>query len=103
MRVPHHHEPLWEDYSHLSEAKWEQVYELIDNWHIPAAPEMRATIAACTYEYGVQGAGGHMVKLYPGYDWEWTDTEITAWQVANQWNGWRMVRRLVGPVEVVEG
>lgn len=58
---------------------------------IAAAPDMRATIAAQTWQWGRLGGGGV----------EWHNTEAAARQhVAVARGG--LVRRPVGPVEVVE-
>ncbi|MGN0097206.1 MAG: hypothetical protein ACI38U_14225 [Corynebacterium sp.] len=58
---------------------------------IAAAPDMRATIAAQTWQWGRRGGGGI----------EWHDTEAGArHHVAVAQGG--LVRRPVGPVEAVE-
>lgn len=71
----------------------------VDNWAdlglMAAAPDMRATIAAQTWEWGT---------LVPEHDDApvWWPTEKEARRAADEDAMIRLVRRAVGPVEVVE-
>jgi hypothetical protein len=66
-----------------------------------AAPDMAETIAGMKTEYAVQSKAGALTQLYYGRDVIWTDTELTAWQVAHEIGG-VVVRRFVTDPEVVE-
>lgn len=66
-----------------------------------AAPDLAQTIAGMKTEYAVQAKEGGLTQLYYGRDIVWTDTKLTAEQVAHEISG-TVVRRLVGPVEVAE-
>lgn len=71
-----------------------------------AAPDMRATIATQTWEYGVQVETSPGNWILTGSPWEPSREDAEAEMnnpnvVPSGWNA-RLVRRPVGPVEVVE-
>ena len=66
-----------------------------------AAPDLAQTIAGMTVEYAVQSNAGALTQLYYGRDLVWTDTKLTAQQVAHEIGG-TVVRRYVTTPEVVE-
>ena len=66
----------------------------LDAHLIAAAPDMRATIAAQTWEYGVEQATGTT---------RWFRSKAMADAHAETYGAYLLVRRPVGPVEVVEG
>jgi len=75
-----------------------------DAYLIAAAPEMRATIAAQTWEYGVEWDSPHSpgVRLI---EWPWRRAEDDAREFMTSspaLQNPRLVRRLVGPVETVD-
>ena len=66
---------------------------------IAAAPDLAQTIAMMNTEYAVQAKEGGLTQLYYGRDIVWTDTELTARQVAHEIGG-TVVRRFVTDPEV---
>lgn len=66
-----------------------------------AAPDLAQTIAGMTAQYAVQSKAGALTQLYYGRDVIWTDTELTARQVAHEIGG-TVVRRFVTEPEVAE-
>ena len=72
-----------------------------DTGLIAAAPDLAQTIAGMTAQYAVQSKTGALTQLYYGRDVIWTDTELTARQVAHEIGG-TVVRRFVTDPEVVE-
>lgn len=70
-----------------------------------AAPDMRTTIAALRWEYAVENSDGDFLDLnddaYSGVEVLWTWHRTVAEEVQAT-HGGTIVRRLVGPVEVVE-
>ena len=72
-----------------------------DTGLIAAAPALAQTIAGMKTEYAVQTKEGGLTQLYYGRDLVWTDTKLTAEQVAHEIGG-TVVRRFVTDPEVVE-
>ncbi|WP_010120175.1 hypothetical protein [Corynebacterium nuruki] len=73
-----------------------------DTGLIAAAPALAQTIAGMKTEYAVQTKEGSLTQLYYGRDLVWTDTKLTAEQVAHEIGG-TVVRRYVTAPEVVDG
>ena len=61
---------------------------------IAAAPDMAETIAEMQWEYGVEQATGTT---------RWFRSRPMAEAHAEAWGAFRLVRKLVGPVEVIDG
>ena len=72
-----------------------------DTGLIAAAPALAQTIAGMTAQYAVQSKAGALTQLYYGRDVIWTDTELTARQVAHEIGG-VVVRRFVTDPDVME-
>lgn len=73
---------------------------------IAAAPDMRATIAAQTWEWGVEDAYGDTAWMVCDHYEGTQDSETEAREYLSTFGPdsiARLVRRPVGPVEVVEG
>ena len=70
-----------------------------DGTLIAAVPDLAQTIAGMTAQYAVQSKAGALTQLYYGRDVIWTDTELTARQVAHEIGG-VVVRRFVTDPEV---
>lgn len=84
-------------------------FDRADGDLIAAAPDMRATIAACRIEYGVEvRPDEHSEWQHVGPWWD-TPEQARAWRgratlrIGQPYPHDRIVHRLVGPVEVVEG
>lgn len=75
---------------------------------IVAAPDMRATIAAQTWEYGVEVRGDEDIEWLRIGPWWPTVEKARAYRghailrLGTPYSHDRVIRRLVGPVEVVE-
>lgn len=89
----HHALETWDGDSYAS---W-VVASDEDKALIAAAPDMRATIAVQTWEYRIEEWGGNY--WYPCAEWD-GDASLFDGYTARE--GERLVRRPVGPVEVVE-